>query len=249
MAYAQLEIYAQSLEMNTSISILIPEDIKPKEKIKSLYLLHGYRGNHFDWMQNTAIGRYVKDERIAVIMPEVNNAFYTDMAKGFDYFTYVAKELPMIMENLFPLSRKREDRFVAGLSMGGYGAFKIAALRPNAFSKAVSLSGALDIKSIFNMTKERDPKDYFFAVFGSKMRDVEKNDLYVIFNRLLKKKIHPKLYMACGTEDFLFQDNEKFYDFLVENGFECYYESQTGEHTWDFWDRYIEKAIQWLLES
>lgn len=133
--------------------------------------------------------------------------------------------------------------------MGGYGAFKVAALRPNKFSKAVSLSGAIDIRSIYHLTKSNDPKGYFFTIFGKKENQLKKNDLYPIFLKLIKEKNHPDFYMACGTEDFLFDDNEKFYDYITELGFQVYYEAAEGEHTWDFWDVYIQKSIQWLFEN
>ena len=157
-AYLHLEINSESLMMHTSVSVIIPQNIKRNEKIKTLYLLHGYRGNHMDWIRYTSIERYAQKYRMAVIMPEVNNAYYANMEKGLDYFTYVADELPQIIESLFPLSRKREDRYIAGLSMGGYGAFKIASKRPHKFSKAISLSGSMNIITIRDISKEEEDK-------------------------------------------------------------------------------------------
>lgn len=105
-AYLHLEINSEALMMHTSVSVIMPQDIKRNEKLKTLYLLHGYRGNHMDWIRYTSIERYAQKYRMAVIMPEVNNAYYANMEKGLDYFTYVANELPHIMESLFPLSKK-----------------------------------------------------------------------------------------------------------------------------------------------
>ena len=248
-AYIQMEIHSRALMMHTTVSIIMPQEISRNEKLKTLYLLHGYRGNHLDWIRYTSIERYVEDKNIAVIMPEVNNGYYANMEKGLDYFTYVADELPQIMESMFPLSKKSEDRFIAGLSMGGYGALKIAAKRPHKFSKAISLSGSVNIKTIRDISKEEDAKDYFSAVFGSSDSSYKKHDLYHLFAKLVKKDHHPQFYMACGTEDFLFQDNEQFYAFLVEQGFDVYYETTEGAHTWDFWDQYIKKAIMWLFNE
>lgn len=246
-AYLHLEINSEALMMHTSVSVIMPQDIKRNEKLKTLYLLHGYRGNHMDWIRYTSIERYAQKYRLAVIMPEVNNAYYANMEKGLDYFTYVADELPQIMESMFPLSKKREDRYIAGLSMGGYGAFKIASKRPNKFSKAISLSGSMNIITIRDISKEEDIRDYFSAVFGTNDASYQKHDLYHLFGKLVKQKNHPLFYMACGTEDFLYQDNEVFYNYLVEQGFDVYYETSLGAHTWDFWDHYIEKAIEWLF--
>ncbi len=248
-AFIQCEIYSKALMMQTSVSVIMPQDVKRNEKIKALYLLHGYRGNHKDWIRYSSIERYVEDRRMAVIMPEVNNGYYANMENGLDYFTYVADELPHIMESMFPLSKKKEDRYIAGLSMGGYGAFKIAAKRPQKFSKAISLSGSMNIITVRDISRNEDQKDYFSAVFGHDEASYKKHDLYHLFSKLVKQKNHPQLYMACGTEDFLYQDNEDFYNFLVEQGFDVYYETSSGAHTWAFWDKYIEKAISWLFNS
>ncbi|MBN2268547.1 MAG: alpha/beta hydrolase family protein [Acholeplasmataceae bacterium] len=248
-ALIQCEIYSKALMMQTSVSVIMPQDVKRNEKIKTLYLLHGYHGNHKDWIRYSSIERYVEDRRMAVIMPEVNNGYYANMENGLDYFTYVADELPHIMESMFPLSKKREDRYIAGLSMGGYGAFKIAAKRPQKFSKAISLSGSVNIITIRDISRKEDHKDYFSAVFGHDETSYKKHDLYHLFSKLVKLKNHPQFYMACGTEDFLYQDNEDFYNFLAEQGFDVYYETSSGAHTWAFWDDYIEKAISWLFDS
>ncbi len=247
MAYLQMEMHSKALVMTTTVSVILPDEIKPNEKLKTLYLLHGYRGNHMDWMRYTSIERYVRDERVAIIMPEVNNGYYTDTANGLNYFTYVADELPKRCETIFPLSKKREDRYIAGLSMGGYGAFKIAGLRPKRFAKAISLSGSLDIKHVYEMTKETDRKGYFHSVFGKTEHRMDQQDLYAIYLKLLKEDQKPELFMACGTEDFLFEDNERFYQYLVELGYSVYYETSAGAHEWVFWDHYIEKALRWIL--
>lgn len=248
-AYLHLEIHSEALMMQTSVSVIMPQDIKSNQKLKTLYLLHGYFGNHMDWIRYSSIERYAQSHQLAIIMPEVNNGYYANMEVGLDYFTYVADELPKIMESMFPLSRKRQDRYIAGLSMGGYGAFKIAAKRPHKFSKAISLSGSLNIMTIKEISQKEDRRDYFSAVFGSTNQSYKKHDLYPIFSKLVRQKDYPQLYMACGTEDFLYQDNEAFYNFLVEQGFDVYYETQSGAHTWDFWDEYIKKAIEWLFDS
>lgn len=103
-----MELDSKSIGMATTVSIIIPEDLKANEKLKTLYLLHGYKGNHMDWLRRTSINRYVEDLRVCVVMPEANNSFYTDMANGLDYFTYIADELPSIMERMFPLSKKEK---------------------------------------------------------------------------------------------------------------------------------------------
>ncbi len=100
-------------------------------KFQTLYLLHGYSGDSTDYADFTGIVRYADDARIAVVMPSAYNGFYTDNPKGPRYWRYVSEELPQVCQSLFPLSTLREDNFVAGLSMGGHGAMKMAIMKPS----------------------------------------------------------------------------------------------------------------------
>ena len=120
-----------------------------RDKLKAyrvLYLLHGLGGDRTSWIRNTRIETHVRDTNVAVVMPQVEHGFYTDMASGQSYFTFVAEELPRYLSSILPLSSRREDTFVCGASMGGYGAFKLALTHPGRFSRAAALSGALDIQ-------------------------------------------------------------------------------------------------------
>src|SRR6476619_7886720 len=104
-----------------------------------LYLLHGLSDDDTIWLRRTSIERYVAALGLAVVMPQVHRSFYTDEAYGNRYWTYLSEELPEIVHGFFRLSRRREDTFVAGLSMGGYGALKWALRDPGRFAAAASL--------------------------------------------------------------------------------------------------------------
>jgi S-formylglutathione hydrolase FrmB len=180
-------------------------------------------------------------------MPAVNNSYYMDTPTGMNYFTYVAKELPELMSNLFPISDKREDSYVCGLSMGGYGAFKVALTYPERFSKAASLSGALDIEEIRRLANEQPRNVWFNRVFGVKTTQGTPIDLRHLVQLHLSHFVKlPELFMGCGTEDFLYQDNVKFHDFLNQKGVQHTYMESPGVHDWAFWDAYIQKVLAWL---
>jgi putative tributyrin esterase len=192
---------------------------------------------------------------IAVVMPAVNLSFYTNMATGQRYFDYIADELPEIMREFFHFSGKREDNFVAGLSMGGYGAIKLALSRPGQYAAAASLSGALDIVSLIERRKHMpapaaDPSrakffDYIFGDLDSLKNS--KHDLFYLLKTGKRKKGGlPKLYVTCGTEDFLYADNVRFRDYANQLSIELSYYEEPGEHEWGFWDRNIQKVIDWL---
>jgi S-formylglutathione hydrolase FrmB len=242
-----LHLRSDALELNTTVNLLIPQDVKVGEKFKVLYLLHGYIGDHTDWTRYTSIERYAWEYRYAIVMPAVNNSYYMDTASGLKYFTYITKELPQFITTMFPVSDKKEDTFIAGLSMGGYGALKAALTYPERYQKAASLSGALNIDHIADLAVE-DPKNVWFrSVFGNKPTQNTSNDLKYLIRLHKRHNVQlPNLYLVCGTEDFLYQDHVQFHQFLVDEKIDHIYLDAPGVHDWAFWDEHIQKILAWL---
>jgi S-formylglutathione hydrolase FrmB len=167
------------------------------------------------------------------------------MDKGGRYWTFISEELPAIARSFFPLSEAREDNFVAGLSMGGYGAFRLALRCPDKFIAGPSLSGALDIA---NLVENTDAKEAWEIVFGDldKVRGSH-NDLLYLAEKVAKSDGYkPMLYQCCGTEDFLYQDNITFRDRAMELGLDLTYEDEPGTHEWGYWDKKIQRVLEWL---
>jgi S-formylglutathione hydrolase FrmB len=96
-----------------------------------LYLLHGLSDDDTAWLRRTSIERYVSELGLAVVMPQVHRSFYSDELHGLRYWTFLSDELPQLVDSFFHVSTRREDTFVAGLSMGGYGALKWALRQPS----------------------------------------------------------------------------------------------------------------------
>lgn len=227
------------------MNVILP-DPKPGQpadcKYPTLYLLHGLSDDHTSWTRWTSIERYARDKQLAIVMPAVNRSFYSDMVHGASYWTFISEELPSKARSFFPLSDKREDTFAAGLSMGGYGAFKLALRRPELFAAAASLSGALDIVG----RKENFQKD-FENIFGNCGTFPPEDDLFALADKLAASDgPKPKLYQACGTEDFLYESNIKFLQHARSLNFDLEYEEGPGGHTWELWDKYIKRVLEWL---
>lgn len=157
-----------------------------------------------------------------------------------------------MMEQMFPISNHRQHKFIAGLSMGGYGAMKIGLSKYNQFQKIATLSGAVDLDGIIDLWKNQEQsglmeKNLYVKIFGDNPIVPANAD---IRNLVLEAKDNlPDIYQACGTEDFLFEGNKKFHKFLVENNIEHYYEETPGfAHTWDYWDLKIKEILDWMFE-
>jgi len=246
------------LRRNAAITVILPtpeEEKLPIEKdMKVLYLLHGLHGDETSWVRYSNVERYAKDLGIAIVMPGVGNSFYQDMAHGERFFTYMTEELPKFIQGLFPVSQKREDTYIAGLSMGGYGAFFLALSRPDLYGAAASFSGAVDIG--FHVTPLQLPAGApmpFFAedCFG----DITKvagsdRDVIALFEKADKDRL-PRLYQSCGTKDYLYGMNKLFYAKMTELGAKIDWRETEGmEHEWDFWDQEVKYLLNvWLKEK
>lgn len=265
MAHIQCSFYSQSLMKNANVIVFIPTENADDYligtdvhygskggKYQTLYLLHGSYGGSTDWSLLANVERYAQSRALAVVMPSGENSNYVDMDKGEAYLTYVTEELPAFLSKIFPLSKKREDTFIAGLSMGGYGAFRCALAKPELYGFAASLSGALDMQELQKSTEAhalKMPSGYREAVFADRKHlEGTDNDLSALLAKRVSEKADlPQLYMTCGAEDFIYPTNEIFYDNACKLGVPVTFERAHGVHDWDFWDTHIREVINNLL--
>lgn len=264
MAHFDCSFYSDMLKKNAHVLVFIPtmsaDDFLSDEhvdyyrnggKYQTLYLLHGSYGDCTDWARLSNVERYAQDHCLAVVMPSAENSSYVNMAYGEAYLNYISQELPDFLSKLFPLSKKREDTFIAGLSMGGYGAFRIAFEHPEIYACAASLSGALDKAALQESTGPhitKMPVHYRKAVFADikKIRGSE-NDITVVLKKgIAENASMPKLYMTCGTEDFIFPSNLEFYEEAKDLSVDLTFIKHSGVHNWDFWDSHIKDVLDWL---
>ena len=248
MAFFRGDIKSSELGMDTAINVILPNDYAEANAnaCKVLFLLHGHSDNASAWFRNTRIEYYPRQYNLAVIIPEVQRSFYTDMEYGLKYFSYVSDELPKICRNLFRLSDKREDTMVAGLSMGGYGALKCAFSRPDLFSKCGAFSSAIDMNQRF-IGKDDAWQKELTGVFGEKVKP--RDDLYALTNALAQRQEcqKPEFFVTCGSEDFLHEENIKFKEFMETQPFQYSYLEWEGTHEWGFWDESVKLMLKRFL--
>ncbi|WP_020619665.1 alpha/beta hydrolase [Paenibacillus daejeonensis] len=257
MALIECRFFSETLKLSTSMTVILPQrtasqigmDGKASTgRHQTLYLLHGLSDDDSIWLRRTSIERYASAYGLAVVMPQVHRSFYTDMKRGDRYWTFLSEELPTLARSFFPLSDAREDNFVAGLSMGGYGAFKLALRKPEHYAAAASLSGALDVASL-----STDPAhqhligELFPLVYGDEPIAGTDNDLLWLLQEQGKKPgPKPELFQCCGTEDFLYDSNLAFRDACRQTDYELAYHEGPGTHEWGYWDARIQDVLAWL---
>ena len=257
MILNEVNFFSEVLNLQSSMVVLLPQrslvdaQRRSRKKFRTLYLLHGRSDDHTAWQRQTSLERYVEALNLAVVMPAVHLSYYTDMAHGGKYWQFISEEVPAIVRDLFPISSNRKDNFVAGLSMGGYGAFKLALTHPERFAAAASLSGGLDIREKVSLDNPRNDETRLASlrnVFGdlNKVSD-SKHDLIALAKKVAKGSVKPRLYQCCGTEDFLYKENLYFRDEIRKLPIELTYEEGPGEHTWAYWDTMIQRVLVWMF--
>ena len=259
MAFLEFHYYSKALDKTVAVNAILPERTKadpvagiPDGLYKTLYLFHGLTSDYTAWMRRSNIERYAAEYNIAVVMPDVARSWYSNTQYGMNYFTFVADELPEVCRGYFKdMSDKREDNYVAGLSMGGYGALKAALLRPECFGGCASLSGSLDITRrgrTYNLPEWRSIFD-FRMEHPSELEGTE-HDLWAVARKNAAVGLpFPRLYLWCGTEDVLIKTNREYRDLLTELGVDHRFEESEGDHSWQWWDLHIQDALRYLLKE
>ncbi len=252
MALLQVNYRSKALFRIVPMQVILPVDkfdadtnryLQEKDKkYKTLYLLHGLLGNYTDWVSETRIQKWAEEKSLCVVMPSGDNSFYFNSRTPWnDYETFIGQELVEITRRMFPLSEKREDTFIAGLSMGGYGALRNGTVYSDTFSYVAGLSGALHI---FDDLSEEANIGLFDNLEAA--AKTNKNPKVAVEEMLREKRSLPKYYLACGRQDDLMRSNQIFRDFLMEKGLEVTWDEADYGHDWDFWDYEIKKVLDWL---
>ena len=244
MAYCELRYFSKALQKMTAATIILPESDTPGP-YPTLYLLHGLSDDHTAWQRRTSIERYVQGTPLIVVMPDSGRGFYTDAVAGPAYETAIVENLRSYVETVFNASASRGARCLSGLSMGGYGAVKLALRRPDLFCSATSLSGALG----FSHWPLRDDAwgDEMKRIIGDSAAGGP-NDLYALSESVAASD-RPAIRIDCGVDDFLIEDNRAFHKHLDKLGIPHEYEEYPGAHTWDYWDLHIQESIRFHLKN
>jgi len=239
MAFCELHYFSEALGKQTAAQVLLPEG-KFKGPFPVFYLLHGLSDDHTIWTRRTSLERYLEGLPLIVVMPDGGRGFYCDAVEGFAYQTAIARDLVNYIDTVFHTRAERTGRCIGGLSMGGYGALKLALQYPELFVSANSHSGAPGYGHGFRSNEPEAQR-----ILGKKTMTGGPNDLYLLAEKAKKgkKSQRPELWIDCGTEDFLIEDNRAFHAHLTKIGLPHHYQEFPGAHEWAYWDLHIREAL------
>ena len=254
MGFVQYDFLSEKLGYHTNLYLILPDCMGAGERpAATLYLLHGGGGNGLDWMRFSSIERYAQERKLAVVMPEVDGScFYADMKYGYPYFTYLTEEVPRVAETLFSVNNRAQERLVAGFSMGGYGAFKWAFLRPEFFAAAANLSGFSFIMDVFSPEgfggNSLEGQEKIVRCDWGSLEELKgsDSDSETWIKRAVENKIQlPALFAGIGTEDFSYPYGKKYLEYCEKCGVKIHYEEMPGAHEWKVWDEMIVWFLDW----
>lgn len=250
MANVRIDHIPETVKVTLPLNLIVPDPGRigtvPVRNRKVLYLLHGLSDDATAWQRFSSIETLANAYGLVVVMPSAGRSFYTDQLNGQRFFTYLTEELPRYLEDLFHLSPRREDTLIAGLSMGGYGAFKTAFAHPERFSSAASLSGVLSL-SILNAHPEDPRREEFSYIFGDLSKlEGSVHDPAVWLDRANPGAL-PRLYIGCGLQDDLYPLSTGFAAACREKGIAAEYHEEPGRHDWFFWDAEIRRFLAFAL--
>ncbi len=255
MAYFRIEYFSKALHRTTSFELIIPNDLREEETLpdrpaRTLFLLHGYTGKAGNWVPEELTKKY----NFAILMPTAENSFYLNgLSTGHRFQSLVGEELVDYARKTFGLCAGPEDTYIAGLSMGGFGAIHTGLAYPETFGKIGGLSSALIVHGIAGMKPgDENPVanyEYYRECFGDLDRVLESDNNPEVLVKKLKQEGRklPEMYITCGTEDFLIENNREFHRFLEEEKVEHIYREAPGIHDMKFWSEHIVKVVDWMM--
>ncbi len=259
MAILQAQVYSNALKRTVPLSVALPADgygeLPPLRPLPVLYLLHGVNGSQLDWLTSTRVARYASAKGLCVVMPSGENSFYVDnAATGVRWGAFIGEELPMLCRRMFPLSDRREQTYLGGLSMGGYGALVNGLTHPDTFGAIMGFSCAL----LTDMLRDAPagaliaayPASYYAAMLGpTDALAGGRGDCDALVRRLVAERSAaacPRMLLRCGLSDMLLPANRRYHELLTSLGVAHDFETEPGDHEWEFWDRSIKRALEWL---
>ena len=261
MAHIQCNFWSEVLGTVCDMTVLLPQRAPSHPELRRgktlarrsypvLYLFHGLCGDYRTWLANTALEHLAQNSNLAIVMPSGGRGFFTDMAHGARYGAFFADELPEIAASMFPVSTKREECFVAGASMGGYGALRLALSVPERFGAAFAMSPLVDLKRAITHGNSAISAEEMHDVFGDPEEQIARgNDLFDLAQKARTGDAPPpRIAIYSGTEDLLYQDALMLRRHLSDldwPNLTCSLDAP-GKHDWSYWAAQIPAMLNFF---
>ncbi len=248
MAVMRCLFTSTTLMRRCTMNVFVPETPHPDGKpgFPVIYLLHGRSGDENSYVDH-GLRPIAEKHHFIVVMPDAARSFYTNMASGEKYWTFISEEVPKLVKTMFPARTERSETFAAGISMGGCGTLKLGLLFPERFSKLAVLSALTDTAWVGR--KEGGMSDTEVAsIYGSRTGMIGTDDDIL---ELLKRPVpacgRPELMMRCGDADMLIEINREFVKRAASVNWQIDYAEEAGKiHNWDYWTPLLPEIFEFF---
>ncbi len=239
MALMRINFRGQSIAKQTNMTVILPDGANSDGPFPVLYLLHGLSDDDSTWVRRTSLERYVADMPLIVIMPDTARGFYTDAVEGLAYESHIMRDVMGFADRFFPTIPERRGRAIEGLSMGGYGAMKLALKYPDRFCSVVAHSSAFNVRGLVQ-SAEHGPE--LRRIFGGDPAEGG-NDVFTLAESIEPAEL-PAVRFDCGTDDELLEHSRSLHGHLDGLGIGHEYEEFPGAHEWGYWDRRVREGLR-----
>ncbi len=258
MAYITAEINLPEVGVSLPVQLYFPTDLPATvgcEVRGVITLLHGMGGSAADWMHFSAACRYAADNGYILVAPNATNSFYTDMAFGPPWYTIITELLPAQLQRIFKIPTRRAINYIAGLSMGGYGALRIGLSHPGRYAAVASFSGAVDMATLLaNLDEAPQHKPIFAPLFGPDYILPDEANVFKLAEKVaaLPEEQRPRVWCSCGRADTMhriLEQNQNLARHMKGLPLDYTLEVWDGVHEWNFWDRSLAEFIGFVQNS
>lgn len=236
-----VEVNSAAMKKNLKVVVIRPDSYDSGKEFPVVYLLHGYSGNHADWIKKAQGFEKAADlHNMIIVCPDGGfSSWYWDspVDPQSQYETYVSKEIVSYIDSKYKTVKDRKGRAITGLSMGGHGALYLALRHQDVYGAAGSMSGGVDIRPFPNnwdMAKR-------LGKYAEQPERWEKNTVINMLHLLTPNAL--SIIVDCGTEDFFFKVNQNLHEQLVYRNIPHDFIVRPGAHNWPYWTN----AVQYQL--
>lgn len=237
MSLFHIHYSSQSLGKQSGMYAVVPDGDGP---FNVVYMLHGLSDDYTMWLRRTCIERYADTLGIMVVLLDGDRSFYTDLPSSRGNYEQHILESVRFIDRTFHTVDSPDARGIGGLSMGGYGSMKIALKHPDVFGSVASHSGVVQLQHFRHLNNSEELR----SIFGDGINEDE--DCFALAARPGKK---PAIYIDCGHDDFLIEENRQFHAHLVSLGIEHSYAEYPGAHTWEYWNEHVVTALEFHVQQ
>jgi putative tributyrin esterase len=248
-----VSFHSVALNREMQYRVFMPAVMPSGQNLPAVYLLHGGNGGFRDWSNYSDVARFAERDFI-LVMPEGDESYYTNSREHPQdrYEDYIVDDLISDVEARFPVLKDRANRAIVGVSMGGFGAVKVAFRHPELFAFVGGLSSAIDVPSRPFSIKRIEQWRHHESIFGAWGTVTRReNDPFVLARRIDPAKV-PYIFLTCGNQEGLLPANQSFDKVLQERQFKYEFHVVQGGHDWSQWNAQLDDTFRSLhrhLES